>query len=534
MCSYNSVNGIPACQNPYLLQTILREHWAWNETDQWITSDCNAVPNNFKDHHYATSNADAAASALKSGTDLECNTYVFNGLAQAYNQSLIGDSDLDKALTRLYLSILKAGYFDSPVNQPYRNFQWTDVNTPEAQKLAYQAAVSGIVLLKNDGLLPLQVTDVKVALLGPMANATTQMQGNYFGRAPYLTSPVRAAQSAGLDFEYFKGVGVSRADATIERSLEAARNADVVIYIGGIDNSLEAEDLDRSNMTWPAVQLSFLSELKKIGKPTVVVQFGGGQVDDTALLSGGDSEVSALLWAGYPGQEGGTAILDIISGKTAPAGRLPVTQYPASYADAVDFKDMNLRPQASNNNLGRTHIWYTGKPVVPFGHGLHYTSFNLSWNAVPKKSFNIPDLVSGSTSTDWPSLLLKPVLSLELDIMNSGNTTSDYVALLFLRTNAGSGLAPLKQLTSYARAYAIEPGRHKTVNLTIDIERLARVDTTGSRRLSAGDYTLFVDIDEKVRFDFVLTGDELVIENFPQEMTTKSSNKISKSGGNDK
>jgi len=533
MCSYNSVNGIPACQNPYLLQTILREHWAWNETDQWITSDCNAVPNNFKDHHYATSNADAAASALKSGTDLECNTYVFNGLGQAYNQSLITDADLDKALTRLYLSILKAGYFDPPDNQPYRKIQWSNVNTVEAQKLAYQAAVSGIVLIKNDGLLPLNPADKKIALLGPMANATTQMQGNYFGRAPYLTSPVRAAQSASLSFEYVKGVSVTRADATSERALQAARNADIVIYVGGIDNSIEAEDLDRGNITWPAAQLSFLSDLKKTGTPTIVVQFGGGQIDDTALLSGGSSEVNALLWAGYPGQEGGSAILDIIFGKAAPAARLPVTQYPASYADSVAFTDMNLRPQESNKNLGRTHIWYTGQAVVPFGYGLHYTTFNLTWSSVPpKSSFNISDLVSESSLEDWQTLLLSPVLSLSLSILNTGNITSDYIALLFLHTNltAGEALgpAPLKQLAAYARAHSIAPGEQKTVELTIDVERLARVDATGSRGIYPGKYNLFVDIDDKMGFDFTLEGEKVVIERFPQEIVNSTA---SRAGG---
>lgn len=166
MCSYNALNGVPTCADPWLLQDVLRDHWNWTAEQQWVTSDCDAVQNVFLPHGYGKTRAEAAALSLKAGTDIDCGTYYQEHLPKAYDEGMIKESDLDTALIRQYSSLVRLGYFDG-MAVPYRSLTWDDVSTPHAQQLAYEAAVEGITLLKNDGTLPLKISNgTKLALIG--------------------------------------------------------------------------------------------------------------------------------------------------------------------------------------------------------------------------------------------------------------------------------------------------------------------------------------------------------------------------------
>lgn len=220
---------------------------------------------------------------------------------------------------------MRLGYFDG-LAVPYRNLTWADVNTPHAQSLAKQAAVEGITLLKNDnGMLPLKLSNTtSIALIGDWANATTQMQGNYHGVPPYLHGPLYAAQQLGVTINYAtgpSGQGDPTTDGWYPSVWDAANNSDIIIYAGGIDNSVEAEGMDRMSLDWTGAQLDVIGQLAMYGKPMTVLQMGGGQIDSSPIRD--NSNISALLWGGYPGQDGGTALFDILTGKSAPAGRLP-------------------------------------------------------------------------------------------------------------------------------------------------------------------------------------------------------------------
>ncbi|KAG9992687.1 1,4-beta-D-xylosidase, partial [Aureobasidium melanogenum] len=197
MCTYSALNGVPTCADPWLLNDVLREHWGWTNEEQWVTSDCDSIQNIFLPHNFSDTRQGAAAAALNAGTDLDCGTYYQHHLPLAYSQGLINQTTVDQALVRLYTSLVRTGYFDGP-NAMYRNLTWSDVGTTHAQQLALQAAEEGMVLLKNDGLLPLSISNgTKIALIGSWANATTQMQGNYYGVPTYLHSPLYAAQQTG-------------------------------------------------------------------------------------------------------------------------------------------------------------------------------------------------------------------------------------------------------------------------------------------------------------------------------------------------
>ncbi|OLN87005.1 putative exo-1,4-beta-xylosidase bxlB [Colletotrichum chlorophyti] len=523
MCSYSGINGTPLCANSYLLEDILRRHWGWDGDGQYVSTDCDCVALMVSHHRYAPDLGHAAAWAMKAGTDLECNALPGSeALQSAWNQSLISEEEVDIALTRLYTALVSVGHFDSARDQPLRTLNWEDVNTRESQSLAYRAAVEGAVLLKNDGILPLSSRSAtKYALIGPWANATTQMQGNYFGPAPYLISPLQAAKELDMDFKHSLGCKINSSDESFNEALESARTADTIIFLGGVDNTLEAETLDRKTLAWPEPQLELLRALTVLGKPVIVLQFGAGQLDDTELL--GNKSISAILWSGYPGQSGGKAIFDLLFGRASPAGRLSVTQYPASYNEAVPSTDMNLRPGPGNSGLGRTHMWYTGKAPVSFGFGLHYTSFDVNLDASEQPTIKQMNEVvaplaegGGSGGLAWQRTLARPVITINVTVSNTGNVTSDYVMLLFLRANTGPAPRPAKTLVGYTRFRDLESGQRAVKDITITVERLVRVDELGNRILHPGLYELFIDLDEKASHRFEVKGSTVVVEEFPQ------------------
>jgi len=251
MCSYNAVNGVPTCADNYLLQTVLREYWGWDEKEQWVTSDCDAVQNIYNasswnvpkyGHNYTQTPEQAVADALNAGTDLDCGTFYPDFLPAAYEQGLYNISTLDRSLIRRYASLVTLGYFDPPALQSYRQLTFANVSTNASQSLALQAAEEGIVLLKNDGSLPLSSGVKLIALIGPWADATTQMQGNYYGVAPYLHSPLYAAQEAGFSVMHAVGTNINTTNTTgFAAAMAIAEQADAIIYAGGLDVSIEAE-----------------------------------------------------------------------------------------------------------------------------------------------------------------------------------------------------------------------------------------------------------------------------------------------------
>ncbi|KAJ7858370.1 beta-xylosidase [Mycena olivaceomarginata] len=489
MCSYNAVNGVPTCSDPYLLQTILRDYWGFDQT-RWVTSDCDAI-SNFIDHKFVADLPHAAAAGIKAGTDIDCGSTYGKHLGAALSMGLVNVSDISGALTRQYASLIR------PIASSAG-----PTSTPRTRRiLRTRAAVEGSVLLKNDGTLPLTKSIQKLAFIGPWANTTTQMQGNYAGIAPFLISPFAAARTAGFSATLTQGTDINSTDTSgFAAALAAAQAADAIVYAGGIDDSIEGETKDRKTITWPGNQLDLIAELAELGKPLVVMQFGGGQVDDAALKN--NSKVNAILWGGYPGQSGGTAVMDIVTGKVSPAGRLPVTQYPANYVNEVPMTDMTLRPSATNP--GRTYKWLTSAPTYEFGAGLSFTSFSLSFASTTPTSYDIQALVAAGSAS--AHLDLVPFDTFWVAVQNSGAVASDFVALLFVKTaNAGPAPFPNKELVSY----------QATASLAVTLGSIARVDDAGSAWLYPGDYTLLVDVPTAITHNFRLTGTKAQITYWP-------------------
>nr|POE56857.1 putative exo-1,4-beta-xylosidase xlnd [Quercus suber] len=538
MCTYNSLNGVPTCTSSWLMNDLLRGHWGWDKSDHYISSDCAALDVVYVSHDWTETPEETAADAVKSGIDLDCGVFLPQFLPAAYHRNLIDRATVTRAVNRIYGSLVTLGYFDPIDEQPYRSIDWSSVGTPKIQTLARRAATSGMTLLKNaDSLLPLSLpgfaANLTIALVGDWANATTQMQSGYSGIAPYLHSPLYALQQLpGVVVNYVEGLD------NADLALEAAGNSDIVIYIGGIDDELEAEMVDRYTIAWNSTQTSLINSLAALGKPTVVVQMGGGQLDDSDLLA--NDNVSAILWAGYPGQDGGPAIADILFGKVAPAGRLPITQYPAKYVNEVAMTDMTLRPHA--NSPGRTYMWYKDEPVRPFGFGLHYTSFGVkAMISTPQQTNDHQgnDAANGRwdswgfdrKQSHWKSetaeLIKKCSPELPIDrctfadlavaVENRNQTTSDYSVLAFLKGEFGPSPYPNKQLIGYKRVHDIIGGITKSASIPITLGALSRWDEKARRILYPGNYTIAIDVDpELATVAFEITGDPQILEVWPE------------------
>lgn len=530
------------------MNDILREHWGWNEHNNFVTSDCNAVkvstiiipyqslsPPQINiekqdflpdQHNYSSTPAEAAAVAYASGTDTVCEVPgwpPFTDVVGAYNQTLLSEATVDTALRRLYEGLIRAGYFDPPSSHPYGSLTWSDVNTPEHQLLALQSATDGAVLLKNlNSTLPIDLTGKSVALIGHWAGWLTgsKMLGPYSGIPPFLITPEVAALL--YNVTYYPAPGpvtepISN-DTWTDVSLTAAKAADIIIYCGGTDMSIASEDKDREAIAWPASQLAHIDTLAALGKPLIVAQLGD-QVDDSPLLA--NPNVSAIVWMGYPGQAGGLALFDVLTGKTPPAGRLTVTQYPAEYVDQVPLTEMALRP-VEGKSPGRTYRWYD-KAVLPFGYGLQYTSFDV---AISTEKTAAARALAAKTSTK--SLLdgctnknpdLCAFTSVPISVTNTGKITSDHVVLLFLRGEFGPKPYARKTLVGYTRLRGIQPGEKREAVIEVKLGEIARRNEKGDLLLYGGRYEFVVGVEDDQEgkgWEFELDGEEVVLERFPQ------------------
>jgi len=365
-------------------------------------------------------------------------------------------------------------------------------------------------MLKNDGTLPLNLNQsTKVAMIGFWADAPDKLSGGYSGTPFFQHSPAYAARQMGLNVTIATGPILQTSGATdnwTANALHSAETADYILYFGGLDTSAAGETKDRTTIEWPTAQLALIRSLSNLGKPLVIVQLGD-QVDDTPILE--MPGVNSIIWANWPGQDGGVAVMKLISGEKSPAGRLPVTQYPAKYTSEVPMTEMNLRP--SDISPGRTYRWYPAS-IKAFGFSLHYTSFEPKFTSLMSQNFSIGELLKSCHNTYLDTCSF-PTLSVQ--VTNTSNRTSDYVTLAFLSGQYGPKPYPIKTLAAYSRLHNIAPGSNKIANLTWTLGDLTRHDETGSTVLYPGTYVVTIDEPLLITMNFTLTGEAAVLDKWP-------------------
>ena len=497
MCSYNAVNGTPSCANERIMNGFARESWGF---EGYITSDCAAVKNIVQDHHYDTAN-EAVRDTLSAGMDSDCG----NWLKANTNNSLVAgvtkESTIDNALVNLFTMQLRLGYFDKASEQKYMTYTYADkANTPANQELALDAARQGMVLLKNDGnTLPFSNTTVKtVAMVGPSANATSLLQANYHGLAPYLISPVMGVSSyAKTTLNLGCADTACASDSNFTAAVTAAKEADVTVMVMGLSEKQEGESHDRTDIVFPGKQLELVQQVTDAAKgDVVVVVMAGSSLDMTALKT--NPKVKAIIFAGYPGQSGGQAIAEVLFGTVNPGGRLPHTQYPADYITNLSMLDMGMRPNASSNNTGRTYRFYTGEPVYSFGEGMSYTDFTYT---VPSGSSVDASAVAAECTKNNARKAFsvmpddKVFATVSVTVTNTGSVKGDTVAMIFMKPPPAPG-APIKFLVGFERV-TLEPGQNTVVQIPLYYTAFSLTNLNGEHEAVKGAWTLAVGFDDQ-------------------------------------
>ena len=524
MCSYNALNGIPTCANDWLLQTLARDTWGL-DPNGFVTSDCDAVGDIFSAHHYTKTGEEAVALALKAGTDTDCGSAYNTYLYSAYNQSLVNDNDINKSILRLTTSQLRLGYFDNPKTQIYRQYGIEHVNTPHAKYMAQKIAEESFVLLKNNNnILPININNIKtIALIGPLYNDTYYIQGNYRGNPQHSISIVDGLRNVqGITILATMGCHSTGSDTSgFEEAAALAQQADLTIFVGGLDERIEAEGTDRVSLTWPGVQDQLIQRLETATKNLVVLVTGGGQIDCSRQKS--SPGISALMWIGYPSQAAGAALANVLFGHVAVAGRLPTTQYVADYANQVSLFDMELR--AVDGKPGRTYMFYKDTPVYPFGYGLSYTTWKYEWVQPLRTIINIQDIIqqarlslnnnNNNNNNNDDKLFNAPFISYMLNITNTGTVTSDHCILLFLNSTIPD--TPKAKLIDYTRIHNILPAETRTIYFTPLLKNIANVDINGNKIILSGNYYLWIGSanENYLTHEFEMIGQSSIIEKLP-------------------
>ena len=369
MFAYNRFEGYPCGASERLLKDILKDEWGFEGI---IVSDCWAVSDFYKGHGWSADPVEAIAAAINAGMDLECGALTPLAV-KAVKEGLLDEATIDDRLTKLFAVRFALGEMD--FESPWDNIPEEVLCSESHREQALDIARKSLVLLANDGILPLK-EGAKVGLAGPNAADSVMMWGNYNGFPLRTVTLLDGLKARIPDLKYVKGCShAAELDSTatdIDAVVKEFEDCDIVIFASGISPSLEGEEMpvkipgfsggDRTSIELPAIQKQLIAALAEAGKKVVLVNFSGSAI----ALTEEAAICSAILQAWYPGQEGGTAIADVLMGDFNPCGKLPVTFY-ADDSQLPDFDDYDM--------AGRTYRYFTGTPLYPFGHGLGYSEF---------------------------------------------------------------------------------------------------------------------------------------------------------------
>lgn len=506
MCAYNRVNGVPNCADYNLLSKTARGQWGFRG---YITSDCDAVSIIHDSQGYAKTPEDAIVDVLKAGMDVNCGSYMQNHTKSAVQQRKLPISQIDRALHNLFSIRIRLGLFDgNPLNQPFGHIGPNQVCSPDHQSLALDAARDGIVLLKNTAkLLPLPKTKtISLAVIGPNADSTKTLLGNYFGPPCKSITPLQALQGYIPDTRYHPGCNaVNCTSVSIQDAVAIAKQVDYVVLIMGLDQTQEKEEKDRDDLVLPGKQQSLVVSVAKAAKkPVVLVILSGGPVDISFAKY--DPKIGGILWAGYPGEAGGIALAEIIYGDHNPGGKLPVTWYPQEFTKIL-MTDMRMRPEPASGYPGRTYRFYKGKKVFEFGYGLSYTKYSYKFTSVSQTTlyFNqsTNQAIQNSNSIRYKTVSelgtefcdAKKV-SVRVGVKNEGEMAGKHPVLLFARGEKLSDGSPVKQLVGFQTVSVNAGERAETEFVLSPCEHFGRANEEGLMVIEEGSRFLVVGNEE--------------------------------------
>jgi len=478
MTAYNRVNGEPASASSTLLQRILRESWGFSG---YVVSDCWAIRDIHEQHQVTTGPVESAAAAVKAGCDLNCGC-TYEHLPAALEQGLLSEAELDLSVGRLFEARIRLGMFDPAARVPFSSIPFDVVDSPEHRRLARRAAQQSLVLLKNDGVLPLTPQLRSLAVIGPNADAPLVLWGNYSGTASHTVTPldgIRQRLPVGAKLYYAEGCKVQGTElatcaphGNLTEAVMLAKRADVTVLVLGLNAQIEGEQGDagdseaagdKLDLELPGLQQQLLEAVVAVGKPVVVVLVAGSAL----AVNFAEQHASAIVQAWYPGEEGGSALADVLFGDVSPAGRLPVT-FPRSLADVPAFEDYAMR--------GRSYRYLGAAPLFPFGFGLSYTRFVYSQLELSAAEARVADDLQ---------------LELSVTVANAGGRASDEVVQLYVKDLQSSVPVPHHELRGVERLH-LAAGAARRLTFQLTAKSLSLIDNAGTRQLEPGAFRLFI------------------------------------------
>jgi len=465
MCAYNRTDGEACCANTYLLQDVLRNQWGFKGH---IVSDCGALDDIYQGHKLVADKTQAAALALRRGVNLNCgDTYL--SLIDAVKKGIITEKQIDSSLAILLRTRFRLGLFDKETDNPYNRIPESVINSTSHRELAKKVAEESVVLLKNNGVLPLRNDLKEYFITGPNASSVDVLLGNYYGVNGNLVTILEGLASQirpGSQMHYRQGILLDRENINpIDWSSGEAKEADATIVVLGISGLLEGEEGesiasssagDRLDYNIPQNQIEYLKKLKRENsKPVIALITGGSPMNLSEIHELADAVL--LVW--YPGEEGGNAVADIVFGKVSPSGKLPIT-FPKSLDQLPAYEDYSMK--------GRTYRYMKEEPMYPFGFGLSYTSFSysnlhLSKNTIQKNETAVAEVI----------------------VTNTGKYKSDEVVQLYLTHEDLGESTPLYSLKGFKRI-SLEPGASKKISFPITPNTMELINEEGRPVMVSG------------------------------------------------
>lgn len=476
MGAYNRTNGEPCCGSKTLLKDILREEWGFNGH---VVSDCWAIKDFHENHHVTKNKVESVSLAMNNGCDLNCgNLFIY--LLEAVNQGFVEEARLDEAVVNLYTTRMKLGLFDDEEAVCFNSIGYDVVDSIEMRELNRLAAERSAVLLKNENqLLPLDRTKIKtIGIIGPNANNRKALVGNYEGTASryvtvtegiqdYLGDEVRVLVSEGCHLHREKVGGLGQENDRISEVKGICDASDVVVVCLGLDAGLEGEEGDESNqfasgdkpnLNLPGLQETVLKAAFESGKPVVLMLLSGSAL----AINFADENIPAIIFAGYPGAQGGNAIARILFGDANPEGKLPITFYRTT-EELPDFTDYSME--------NRTYRYMKQPALYPFGYGLSYSTFNVSLS--DEKSV----VVDGSG------------LQFSLTVTNESQFDGSETVQVYVKAMREN--TPNAQLKKIHKV-RLKASESKTINVQIPMTAFGLYDEDGQFIAKAGNYEVFV------------------------------------------
>lgn len=453
MCAYNRVNNQPCCTSQSLLHDILHKEWKFKGH---TVTDCGALYNVITFHKTYPTKEETAAAAVKAGVDLECGGLLQEDVSAALDKGLLTVADIDSALARTLRTEVKLGFFDDPKRVPYSSYGADSVHNAAHVALCRKVAAQSMVLLKNDGILPLEREKYTSMLVtGSNSSSLDALMGNYHGISGNMVTFVEGiAKAAGPSTAVDYDQGCDFTDTVHFGGIWAAGNSDITIAVIGLtpllegeagDAFLSASTGDKATLSLPRSQIIFLQKLRAAHKKPIVAVITGGSALNIKEI---EPYADAIILAWYPGEQGGNALADILFGTVSPSGRLPVSFY-GSLADVPAYRDYSM--------AGRTYRYFKGAVQYPFGFGLSYTRFEYKWQQAPAVGYGINDTIRFS-----------------IQLANTGAYGADEVVQAYVRYPDMERM-PVKELKAFKKVF-LTKGKSGVVNLAIPVHELLKWD----------------------------------------------------------